>query len=62
MIKNRISIDFKLQESFGLFKSYNQNLTYLNQNTTTQKMSDWFQNVSYPILDLKIGYRFGFEK
>ena len=62
LINNRFSIDFKLNQAFNLLSkettktlssSGNQVITTSNPNQNT---------FGFPVLDLKLGYRFGFKK
>lgn len=62
LIKNRFSIDFKLNQAFNLI-SKEVITTLISSGSEFVSSSNPGQNsIGYPFLDLKLGYRFGFKK
>lgn len=62
LIKNRFSIDLKLQQQINVLSYRNINITYSDGSTLDLKERNNFQTPKLPFLDLKLGYRFGFKK
>lgn len=60
--KNRISIDFKLNQALNLL-SKEVTTTLISNGSEIETSNNLGQNsIGYPFLDLKLGYRFGFKK
>lgn len=62
LIKNRFSIDFKLNQQFNIYNNKKQEIT--NSIGQIDEFNDRanIKRIPYPYLDLKLGYRFGFKK
>lgn len=62
LIKNRFSVDFKLNELVSIYNI--QHRTQIFIDDSQQETYNSFSNgkIDFPYLDLKLGYRFGFKK
>jgi len=62
LLKNRFSVDLRLVESTSVYnRTIDEEITVNNVRTERKRSFDNF-NITYPYLDLRLGYRFGFKK
>lgn len=62
MINNRFSIDFKLNQAFNLLLKETTKTTEASGNQVIITSNPNQNTFGTPVLDLKLGYRFGFKK